>query len=332
MKVLITGGAGYIGSTIGLACRDKGWDVVVLDDLSTGREEFTTGTSFYVGDIADQALVTRIFTEHPDIGAVVHCAAKIVVPDSVADPIAYYRNNVAKTIELLDALRRAGCTRLLFSSSASMYAPEPDLTVSETSALDPQSPYAASKMLCERIMADVAAASELRTLALRYFNPVGGDPQLRTGLQNPKPTHALGKLVDAYTLGEVFTVTGTDWATRDGSAIRDYIHVWDLARAHVAALEHFDQVCTADEPYAVINVGTGTGTTVRELVAAFTQVTGAESVQVVEGPPRPGDVIGCYTRSALAEEKLGWRAELSIADAVRTALAWAEVRPDRLGA
>src|SRR5690625_6830323 len=104
MKVLSTGGAGYIGSTIGLACRDKGWDVVVLDDLSTGREEFTTGTSFYVGDIADQALVARIFAEHPDIGAVVHCAAKIVVPDSVADPIAYYRNNVAKTIELLDRL------------------------------------------------------------------------------------------------------------------------------------------------------------------------------------------------------------------------------------
>lgn len=332
MKVLITGGAGYIGSTVGLACRDKGWDVVVVDDLSTGRAEFTEGTAFYQGDIADHALIARVFEEHPDIAATVHCAAKIVVPESVSDPIGYYRNNVAKTIELLDSLRRAGCTRLLFSSSASMYEPEHDLTVSETSALNPQSPYAASKMLCERIMADVAAATELRTLSLRYFNPVGGDPQLRTGLQNPKPTHALGKLVDAYTYGDVFTITGVDWATRDGSAIRDYIHVWDLARAHVAALEHFDEVCTPEQPYTVLNVGTGTGTTVRELVAAFTEVVGEGNLKVVEGPPRPGDVIGCYTTSGLAQDKLDWQAELSIADAIRTALQWAEIRPERLGA
>ncbi|WP_156254028.1 UDP-glucose 4-epimerase GalE [Pseudactinotalea terrae] len=332
MKVLITGGAGYIGSTIGLACQDKGWDVVVLDDLSTGRREFTEGTTLYEGDIADHALVARIFAEHPDIEATVHCAAKIVVPESVADPIGYYRNNVSKTIELLDSLRRAGCTRLLFSSSASIYEPEPDLTVNETSALNPQSPYAASKMLCERIMADVAAATDLRTLSLRYFNPVGGDPDLRTGLQNPKPSHALGKLVDAYTYGDVFTITGVDWATRDGSAIRDYIHVWDLAKAHVAALEHFDAVCTPEEPYTVINIGTGTGSTVRELVAAFTEVVGEGNLNVVEGPPRPGDVIGCYTTSGLALEKLGWKAELSIADAIRTALEWAKIRPERLGA
>lgn len=332
MKVLITGGAGYIGSTIGLACRDKGWDVIVLDDLSTGREEFTEGTAFYQGDIADHALISRIFAEHPDIDAAVHCAAKIVVPESVADPIGYYRNNVSKTIELLDSLRREGCTRLLFSSSASIYEPEADLTVNEQSALNPQSPYAASKMLCERIMADVAAATDLRTLSLRYFNPVGGDPDLRTGLQNPKPSHALGKLVDAYTYGDVFTITGTEWATRDGSAIRDYIHVWDLAKAHVAALEHFDEVCTPEEPYQVINVGTGTGSTVRELVAAFTEVVGEGNLNVVEGPPRPGDVIGCYTTSDLAATKLGWTAELSIADAIRTALEWAKIRPERLGA
>lgn len=331
MKVLITGGAGYIGSTIGLACQDRGWEVVVLDDLSTGRREFTDGSTLYEGDIADGALVARIFSEHPDIAATVHCAAKIVVPESVADPIGYYRNNVSKTIDLLASLRQVGCTRLLFSSSASIYQPEPDLTVSESSALDPGSPYAASKMLCERIMADVAAATDLRTLSLRYFNPVGGDPALRTGLQDPKPTHALGKLVDAYTYGDVFTVTGVDWDTRDGSAIRDYIHVWDLAKAHVAALEHFDQVCPTDHPYTVLNVGTGTGTTVRELVAAFTQVVGQGQLRVVEGPPRPGDVIGCYTTSGKAEQLLGWKAELTIADAIDTALAWAKVRPERLG-
>lgn len=331
MKVLITGGAGFIGSTIGLACQDRGWDVIVLDDLSTGRREFTDGTTFYQGDIADADLVAQIFTEHPDIAATVHCAAKIVVPESVADPIGYYRNNVSKTIDLLDSLHRAGCTRLLFSSSASIYEPDPDLTVNEDSALNPQSPYAASKMLCERIMADVAAATDLRTLSLRYFNPVGGDPQLRTGLQLPKPSHALGKLVDAYTYGDIFTITGVEWDTRDGSAIRDYIHVWDLAKAHVAALEHFDAVCPPENPYTVINVGTGTGSTVRELVADFTSVVGEGNLNVVEGPPRPGDVIGCYTTSAKAEQLLGWKAELTIADAIRTALAWAKVRPDRLG-
>jgi UDP-glucose 4-epimerase len=332
MKVLITGGAGYIGSTVGLALRDAGHSVVVLDDLSTGRREFVADVPFYAGDIADGALVRRAFDEHPDIAAVVHCAAKIVVPESVAEPLAYYRNNVSKTIELLDTLRALGCTRLLFSSSASMYSPEPDLTVNEESALDPQSPYAASKMLCERIMADTAAATELRTLSLRYFNPVGGDPQMRTGLQDPKPTHALGKLVEAYTTGGTFTITGVEWPTRDGSAIRDYIHVWDLAKAHVAALERFDEVCTPEHPYTVLNVGTGTGSTVRELVEAFREVVGEGRLDVVEGPSRPGDVIGCYTTSGRAEQLLGWRAELSMVDAIRHALQWAELRPDRLGA
>jgi len=324
VKVLITGGAGFIGSTVASACLDAGIVPVVLDDLSAGRREFVADRIAYEGGIADTALVHRIFDEHPDVAAVVHCAAWAVVPESVADPLGYYDNNVAGTVRLLQAVVERGCPRFLFSSSASIYAPGPDATVDESSPLAPNSPYAWTKAMAEQILADTVRATDLRVLSLRYFNPIGADPALRTGLQNPEPTHALGKLVTAHRRGEPFTITGTDWPTRDGSGIRDFIHVWDLALAHVAALRRFDEA-TADEPYQVVNLGTGTGTTVRELVAAFQTVVGG-GLEVVEGPARPGDVAGCYTKTDKAERLLGWRAEKSVEDGVRDALAWAERR------
>lgn len=329
MKILITGGAGFIGSTVGSACLDAGIEPVVLDDLSTGRREFVTGRAFYEGDIADGALLDRVFDDHPDIAATVHCAARIVVPESVAEPIGYYENNVAGTLRLVEHLVRRGCGRFLFSSSASIYEAGADLTVDESSALAPSSPYARTKAMAEQILADVAAATPLHVLSLRYFNPIGADPQLRTGLPAANPSHALGQLISAYREARPFRITGTDWPTRDGSAIRDYIHVWDLARAHVQALRNFDAV-TADAPYRVVNLGTGTGTTVRELVAAFQAVVG-EGLEVVEAPPRPGDVVGSYTRSDAAAKLLDWRAEKSIEDGVRDALAWAQRRAEVLG-
>ena len=265
MKVLITGGAGFIGATVATACIEAGITPVILDDFSTGRREFVEGRASYEGDIADATVLGRIFADHPDLTVAIHCAAKIVVPDSVADPIAYYDNNVAKTFALVGHLLSLGCTRLLFSSSASIYAPGADLTVDESSALAPGSPYATSKMVVELFLADVAIATGMRVLSLRYFNPIGADPQLRTGLQLKTPSHAVGKLLEAYASGTPFMVTGTEYATRDGSAIRDYIHVWDLALAHVAALQAMDRIV---EPGTAlpINIGTGTGTTVRELV------------------------------------------------------------------
>ncbi|MGZ4594670.1 MAG: UDP-glucose 4-epimerase GalE [Actinomycetes bacterium] len=329
MKTLITGGAGFIGSTIASACLDAGLVPVVLDDLSAGRREFVEGRHFYEGDISDGSLVDKIFAEHPDIGSVVHCAAKIVVPESVAQPLRYYDNNVARTMQLVDHVVRNGCERFLFSSSASIYVPGPDFSVDETSAVEPQSPYAATKVMAERVLADVAQATPLRVLSLRYFNPVGADPMLRTGLQNPAPTHALGKLIEAHRAGQPFIVTGVDWPTRDGSAIRDYIHVWDLARAHVMALQRFDDVLSAGRRHEVINLGTGSGTTVHELVAAFRAVVG--DLPVRESGPRPGDVVGCYTRCDKAEQLLGWAAEKTVEDGVRDALAWAGRRGDVLG-
>lgn len=323
MKVLITGGAGYIGSTVATACIEAGIEVVVLDDLSKGLEAFGDGRNLYVGDIADQGVLDRLLTDHPDIDAVVHCAARVVVPESVADPLGYYDSNVGKTIVLLQRLRDAGIPRVVFSSSASVYAGESGEGVDESGALAPASPYATTKAMVEQILADAAAAGDFRAIALRYFNPIGADPRLRTGLQNPTPSHALGKIMQAHASGEPFTITGTDWATRDGSGLRDYVHVWDLALAHVAAVQRFDDVATPDEPYQVINLGTGDGVTVRELVQAFERVTGT-TLPVVETGRRPGDQAGAYAIVDRAAKVLDWRAERSVDDGVRDALAWSE--------
>ncbi|MFI6394647.1 UDP-glucose 4-epimerase GalE [Nonomuraea sp. NPDC050540] len=326
MRVLISGGAGYIGSTIASACQDAGIAPVILDNLVTGRREFAEERDFYEGDIADGALIDRIFADHPDIEAVIHCAALIVVPDSVADPVGYYRANVSKSLDFVDHLLRNGCRRLIFSSSASIYRAGDDFTVDEESALGPQSPYARTKAHCEAMFADVAATQPIDVLSLRYFNPIGADPKMRTGLQLRRPSHALGKMIEAYELGEPFQITGTGWPTRDGSGIRDYIHVWDLATAHVAALKRFDTVISRAR---VINLGTGEGTTVRELADAFNAVVD-RPVEVVETGARPGDVAGAYTRSTLAGELLGWTAEHSVAEGIRHSLEWAKIRDTRL--
>ncbi len=328
MKVLITGGAGYIGSTVASACEDAGHEVVILDDFSTGRREFVRNRPLYEGDIADAALLETLFSEH-EIDAVVHCAAKIVVPESVAEPLAYYENNVSKTVQLLESVQRAGVHRFLFSSSASIYAPDENFVVTEESPLAPGSPYARTKFMVEMVLEDFAAASDVRMISLRYFNPIGTDPQFRSGQQLEHPTHVLAKLLEAWTNKETFTVTGVEWPTRDGSGIRDFIHVWDLAQAHVAAIEHFDEA-TAEQPYQVFNIGTGNGVTVKELAASFEEISG-DPLAVQYGPPRPGDVAGVYTVSSKAKDVLGWQAKLTETEAVKDAINWLPKRKEMLG-
>ncbi|MEW6651222.1 MAG: UDP-glucose 4-epimerase GalE, partial [Chloroflexota bacterium] len=314
MKILVTGGAGYIGSTIASALQDAGHTPVILDSLVTGKREFARGHAFYQGDIADRALLERVFSEHADIYAVIHCAALIIVPESTEKPYEYYRENVGKSLELFRALRDLGAKRLVFSSSASIYDVVPDFMVTESAPLKPSSPYARTKYMMEMILRDFCAAYEMRGIALRYFNPIGADPQMRTGLHVDNPTHILGRMVDVQ-LGklEQFTVTGTDYPTRDGTGIRDYIHVWDLARAHVKAVEGFERAFQrAGEPednYLVINLGTGRGVTVRELVTAFEKVTG-KSLKQADGPARPGDVAGSFCNADTARRLLDWQAEL----------------------
>ncbi len=333
MKVLVTGGAGYIGSTTAKALEQAGHTPVILDSLLTGPRVFVGDRIFYEGDIADRDLLARIVEEHPDIDATVHMAARIIVPESVQLPYEYYRDNVAKSLELFDALERLGKHRVLFSSSASLYAaPAHGFEVREDGALDPPSPYARTKRMMEQVLEDVAAATDLRAIILRYFNPIGSDPELTTGVYAKEPSHVLGQLVRAA-LGQqdAFTITGTEHPTPDGTGIRDYVHVWDVAQAHVRALERFDDVIEkVGRPSVIMNIGRGEGVSVRELVATFERVFGRE-VPIREAPPRPGDAVGCYANVDLVAELTGWRAEHDIEEAIASALAWAGRRQEILG-
>ena len=332
MKVLVTGGAGYIGSTVASALEDAGHTPVILDSLVTGQEAFIGERIFYKGDIADRILLEHLFNKQPDIACTIHCAALIVVPESVENPYLYYRENVCKSLELFKNLEEFGKGRVVFSSSASIYDVVPDFKVTEESPLNPSSPYARTKYMMELVLSDLAQAGDLKAIALRYFNPIGADPDNRSGIHAKEPSHVLGKLVDTA-LGKLpeFKITGVDWSTRDGSGIRDYIHVWDLAKAHVKAVEKFDDVLSErDEPYTVINLGTGDGVTVKELVAAFERVWG-ESIAKSEAPPRPGDVAGAYANADRAEALLGWQAEHSIDEGIESALEWGKRRKEVLG-
>jgi UDP-glucose 4-epimerase len=327
-KVLITGGAGFIGSTVASACLDRGITPVILDNLSTGRREFTADRIFYEGDISDGVLIDKVFAEHPEIYAVVHCAALIIVPDSVTDPIGYYQANVTKSLDMVQHVIRSGCTRMIFSSSAAIYSPAADLSVSEDSPTGPLSPYARTKTICEEMFADIAAAEPIKIMSLRYFNPIGADPKLRTGLQVREPTHALGQLVLAMQAGIPFRITGTDYPTPDGSGIRDYVHVWDLAEAHLVALAKFDPVMR-DRQAEAINLGTGRGTSVRELVELFNRVAPVP-VAAINAARRPGDPPGAFARCDRAAEVLGWRARFSIAEGITDSLRWAAIRDEVL--
>lgn len=330
MKILITGGAGYIGSTICSALRDGGDTPIILDSLVTGRREFTANHIFYEGDIANTELMKKIFTEHPEIECVIHCAALVVVPDSVKNPYEYYHENVAKSLILFKTLHELGCNRVVFSSSASLYDVVPNFMVAEQAPLNPQSPYARTKYMMEMILEDFCIAYNMKGIALRYFNPIGADPQMRTGSQIQFPSHVLGKIVEVAGGREpYFPITGTDWSTRDGSGIRDYIHVWDLAMAHVKAVQNFDAAFEKSEDtkasYLVINLGTSKGVTVKELITAFEKVYGKE-INKQLAPPRDGDVAGAYANADRAKNLLGWQAKLSIEEGIADALKWDRIK------
>ncbi|TGE33800.1 UDP-glucose 4-epimerase GalE [Desulfosporosinus sp. Sb-LF] len=323
MKILITGGAGYIGSTIASALEDSGHVPVLLDSLVNGRIEFTRNRIFYQGDIADAKLLARIFSENIDITCAIHCAALVNVADSVNSPYNYYKENVAKSIELFKNLHGVGCINIVFSSSASVYDDVPNFMVTESSPLNPRSPYASTKYMVEVVLRDFCQAHGMRSIALRYFNPIGADMKMRSGIYARNPSHVLGKLV-SVALGreQVFKITGVDWETRDGSGVRDYIHVWDLAIAHVKAVENIHKIFQmVDNSFAVLNLGTGKGVTVFELVEAFERVYG-KVVKKEIALARPGDVAGAYANAETALKLIGWRAEKSIDEGIADALKW----------
>ena len=325
MKVLITGGLGYIGSTIASALTDCGHIPLLIDDLSTGSREFARGRIFYEGDIADELLIDRICREHPDIALSVHCAALIDVNESIIDPSGYYQVNLAKSLSFVRSLMRNGVEKLVFSSSAAIYHAADGAMLTESAPIAPTSPYGWTKAFCEQMFSDIAASGALRVISLRYFNPIGADPLMRTGPRTIEATHVLGRLIEARSKSLPFTITGTNYATHDGTGLRDYIHVWDLALAHVKAATEFDNVVNSQRPCLAINLGRGEPVSVRELVAIFNQVSPLQ-VEIVDGPRRPGDVTGGFASCELAYQTLTWRTLYSISDAIRDSLKWLEHR------
>lgn len=322
----MTGGAGYIGSTICSALEDNGHISVVIDSFVTGNPDFVSDKVFYKGDIGDYDLVEKLLKDHPDIEAVIHCAARIVVPESTAQPYLYYKENVSKSLDLFYQLQGHGLKRIVFSSTAALYKSGDGSVVTEDSYIEPNSPYARTKFTIEMALRDFCTAYDMKAITLRYFNPIGADPRMRSGPHVKNPSHILGKLISVLEGEEsTFNVAGTNWPTRDGTGIRDYIHVWDLAKAHVLAVEKFDFLLTKED-FLEINLGTGKGTTVLEFIEAFEEVSGTK-INWVKDDPRPGDVAGVFASGDKARKALDWIPRMSLEQGIADSLKW--VRKNR---
>jgi len=316
--VLVTGGAGYVGSHCCKAFAAAGWQVVVLDNLSRGRRDAVRWGPFVQCNIADTERVTEAMRSYkPDL--VAHFAALAYVGESVTDPAIYYENNTSGTIALLQAMRSAGCNRLLFSSTCASYGNPTYLPIDEGHPQTPINPYGWSKMIVERVLESYGAAYGLSSVALRYFNAAGCDPEVEIGECHDPETHAVPLAIEAARRPDrPFTVFGTDFDTPDGSAVRDYVHVSDLARAHLLAAE----MLMERNGTHVFNLGTGQGTSVLELLEAVRRATGAPPA-VKHGPRRSGDPAKLVASFAKAERHLGWRPVRSDIDfIVLTALRW----------
>ncbi len=320
LPVLVTGGAGYIGSHAVLALLDAGWPVVVIDNLVTGFRWAVPDTATFVeGDIADEALLARIFAEH-GIGAIMHFAGSIIVPESVENPLKYYGNNTANSRTLIAAAVAGGVKHFIFSSTAATYGVPETVPVREDMPTVPINPYGWSKLMTERMLADVAFAHPMNYCALRYFNVVGADPHGRSGQSTAGATHLIKVAVEAATGKRAsVSVFGTDYDTPDGTGIRDYIHVSDLAAAHVDALEQL--IATPDESY-VMNCGYGRGFSVLEVLDSVDRVTGTR-VERVMGPRRAGDPPALVADNGRILATLPWRPKRDDLDTiVQDALAW----------
>ncbi|PKP72281.1 MAG: UDP-glucose 4-epimerase GalE [Alphaproteobacteria bacterium HGW-Alphaproteobacteria-5] len=319
MSVLVTGGAGYIGSHTVIDLLDAGEKIIVLDDLSTGFEwAVHESATLYTGDISDVALVGRLINEH-DIETVIHFAGSIVVPESVAEPLKYYLNNTVKTRSLIESCVTGGVGQFIFSSTAAVYGMPAHSPVDENAALNPMSPYGRSKLMSEWMLGDVAAAHGLKFAALRYFNVAGADPKGRVGQSTANATHLL-KAACETALGQrpYIEVYGDDYPTPDGTCLRDYIHVADLAAAHTAALHYL----RAGGGNLVVNCGYGHGYSVREVLDAVERVAG-HRMDIRQAPRRPGDPAAIVADPARIKGILDWQPRFDDLDIiVAHALAW----------
>jgi UDP-glucose 4-epimerase len=319
MSVLVTGGAGYIGGHMALGLLDAGETVIVMDNLSTGfRWAVPDGATLVVGDVGDAPLVARLIAEHK-IDAVAHFAAKIVVPESVIDPLGYYLNNTSAARTLIETAIRGGVKSFIFSSTAAVYGETSSAPVSEDTSLAPISPYGRSKLMVEWMLEDASHAYDFRYVTLRYFNVAGADPAGRLGQSTPKATHLIKRGVQtALGIYPHMEIYGQDYPTRDGTCLRDYIQVTDLIDAHLAALAYL----RSGGESLVCNCGYGHGQTVREVVDVVKRVSGVD-FNVVMSPRRPGDPAALVARADRAKIALGWRPTRDNLDAiVRQALDW----------
>ena len=321
MTVLVTGGAGYIGSHMVYALVAAGERAVVLDNLSTGFDWAVAGSvPLVVGETGDQNLVAKIIKEH-GVEAIIHFAASIVVPDSVADPLGYYKNNTVNSRALIESAVKGGVKHFIFSSTAAVYGNPARAPVTEDDALMPMSPYGSSKLMTEIMLHDVAAAYGMQYVTLRYFNVAGADPQARIGLATAGATHLLKIAVEAATGQRAkIDVFGTDYPTPDGSCIRDFIHVSDLAQAHRAALTYL----RGSGNSVTLNCGYGRGYSVLETIDAVRRVSG-RSFAVQYAPRRPGDIMTMVADTSRIRSTLDWTPQYDDLETIAThALAWEE--------
>jgi UDP-glucose 4-epimerase len=318
MSILVTGGAGYIGSHVVRQLGERGEKVVVLDNLSTGFRSAVLYGELVVGDTGDRALVTRILSEHK-VDTVMHFAAHTIVPESVSNPLKYYSNNTCSTRNLLQGCQEAGIKQFVFSSTAAVYGIPDGGVASEESQKQPINPYGTSKLMSEMMLRDLAFATGLRYVVLRYFNVAGSDPKGRIGQSTLNGT-LLTKVACETAVGKRphISVFGTDFPTPDGTGVRDYIHVEDLASAHLKALDYLK---AGGEPQTV-NCGYGRGYSVREVIAAVNRLHGAP-IKVIEEPRRAGDPPSLIAKADRVRQILGWQPQFDDLDViVRSQLAW----------
>lgn len=323
IKILVTGGAGYIGSHVVKALGERGYQVLTYDNLSYGCRDSVLYGDLVVADLADKEKLRRVFEEFkPD--AVIHFAASIVVPESVREPIKYYRNNFCNTLNLIEACIEQGVKNFLFSSSAAVYGIPEKCPVDEASSLAPINPYGRTKAMVEHLLADVSQAEDLRYVSLRYFNVAGADISGRLGQRRPDATHLITLAVKTAIGKRPFLeIYGTDYPTRDGTCIRDYIHVDDLAEAHLLALEYLIQNGKSD----IFNCGYGHGYSVREVVEATKRVSGVD-FKVIETTRREGDPPELVADNRKIKNTLCWMPKYDdIQYIVKTALEWERKLP-----
>ncbi len=319
MAVLVTGGAGYIGSHVVLSLLDAGRQVVVLDDLSTGDARLVDPrATMVVGDVGDPQVLDAIMDDHP-IDAVMHFAAHISVPESTHEPLKYYLNNVAKTIALLRRCQTWDVTRVVFSSTAAVYGEPDDLPVTEEAPRRPINPYGRGKKMVEDILRDWASTGDAEFVGLRYFNVAGADPQMRSGQSNPQAGHLIKVGVRAALgLHPQLQIFGDDYSTPDGTCIRDYLHVSDLADVHRLALRYLEE----GKPSCFFNAGYGQGVSVRQVLDAVAQVSGVD-IQPTVGRRRPGDPARLVADNQRLVDALGWRPRFDdLSTIIEHALRW----------